>query len=230
MHYPFACCLMTLAIASLHGLKAFPPKEGEFSQTRFGMPLYWCGQIQLAASLTILLASQVIDILYLVLVGNVVLRRTPFAFGIPKPKVGPWRNVDRCDLRLHLQRSCRSTCGRLSLPGSRMSGHGPCLAHRYRRFGERRPDCVVWSHVTGSQSSWRCPGSAKDTACRRHTSAGNCAQHLCFAAEPGTLRANCPTKSQFPIYLRPRCRGWFVLVMTFVAIGKHRNGVSALQT
>ena len=52
---------MVLGLASLHAERAFTPaKEAIFTRRRFGMPLFWSGQAQVAISLLILLGSQML--------------------------------------------------------------------------------------------------------------------------------------------------------------------------
>ncbi|MFT5523988.1 MAG: hypothetical protein ACI9G1_001194 [Pirellulaceae bacterium] len=50
--------LVALAFASIHAHRAFPVEAETFTQDRFGLPLFWCGHIQLAAALIVLLGSQ----------------------------------------------------------------------------------------------------------------------------------------------------------------------------
>ncbi len=52
--------LLVLALVSIHAERAFPTKVPLFSRERFGLNLFWSGQIQLAASLIVLAAAQVI--------------------------------------------------------------------------------------------------------------------------------------------------------------------------
>ena len=47
-----------IGFISLHCERIFPPNEGPFSRRRFGMPLFWCGQLQFGIGLLILLAAQ----------------------------------------------------------------------------------------------------------------------------------------------------------------------------
>lgn len=51
--------LMSLGLISVHAERAFPPGEGHFTRPRFGLPLFWSGQVQAAAGLIILLITQV---------------------------------------------------------------------------------------------------------------------------------------------------------------------------
>jgi hypothetical protein len=48
---------MALAVVSIHAERAFSP-EGSFPRRKFGLPLFWSGQAQLAFSLLVLLAAQ----------------------------------------------------------------------------------------------------------------------------------------------------------------------------
>jgi hypothetical protein len=53
--------LMALGLISIHAERAFAPDDSaEFSRKRYGLPLFWSGQVQLAASLIILLGSQLL--------------------------------------------------------------------------------------------------------------------------------------------------------------------------
>lgn len=53
--------LMALGLISIHGERAFSPSDqSEYPRRRFGMPLFWSGQVQVAASLLILLAAQLL--------------------------------------------------------------------------------------------------------------------------------------------------------------------------
>ena len=52
--------LMVFALISIHAERAFPKKALEFSRERFGLNLFWSGQLQLAASLIVLAAAQII--------------------------------------------------------------------------------------------------------------------------------------------------------------------------
>ena len=54
---PLCLVLMGLGLASIHAERAFAP-DGVFARARFGMPLFWSGHVQLAASLLILLGTQ----------------------------------------------------------------------------------------------------------------------------------------------------------------------------
>ena len=49
--------MMGLGLVSIHAERAFAP-DGGFARARFGMPLFWTGHAQLAASLLILLGTQ----------------------------------------------------------------------------------------------------------------------------------------------------------------------------
>jgi hypothetical protein len=52
---------MVLGLASLHVERAFSPSpEAQFTRHRFGLPLFWSGQVQVAVSLLILLGSQML--------------------------------------------------------------------------------------------------------------------------------------------------------------------------
>ena len=52
---------MALGLISIHSERVFPPaEENEFPRRRFGLPLFWSGHIQIAASLLILLGSQLL--------------------------------------------------------------------------------------------------------------------------------------------------------------------------
>jgi hypothetical protein len=55
--------LMGLGLVSIHAERAFAP-DGEFARARFGMPLFWSGHAQLAASLLILLGTQAANWLF----------------------------------------------------------------------------------------------------------------------------------------------------------------------
>ena len=60
----FLCLvLMGLGLVSIHAERAFAP-DGEFARTRFGMPLFWSGHVQLAAALLILLCTQAANWLF----------------------------------------------------------------------------------------------------------------------------------------------------------------------
>lgn len=52
-----AIAFVLLAAASIHCERLFPA-EGEYRRDRFGLPLFWCGHVQLALSLLIVLTSQ----------------------------------------------------------------------------------------------------------------------------------------------------------------------------
>jgi hypothetical protein len=52
---------MGLGLVSLHAERAFPAEGATFDRRRFGMPLFWSGHVQVAASLLILLGTQVVD-------------------------------------------------------------------------------------------------------------------------------------------------------------------------
>ncbi|MDA1016242.1 MAG: hypothetical protein O3A00_17520 [Planctomycetota bacterium] len=54
-----ALAFLALAVLSIHAERLFPP-EGEFARDRFGLPLFWCGHLQLATTLFILLTSQLV--------------------------------------------------------------------------------------------------------------------------------------------------------------------------
>ena len=71
--------LMALALISIHAPKAFPQQDAEFTEQRFGLPLFWCGHAQLAAALLVLLGTQTAHWM-LDQVGNIF--RLPAA-GIP---------------------------------------------------------------------------------------------------------------------------------------------------
>jgi hypothetical protein len=61
----YACLLiMALGLISIHGERAFPPDAPIFDRRRFGMPLFWSGHVQLAASLVVLVAFQALGWLY----------------------------------------------------------------------------------------------------------------------------------------------------------------------
>jgi hypothetical protein len=55
--------LMGLALISIHAERAFPTEDAPLDRKRFGLPVFWSGHVQLAASLLILLASQVLAVL-----------------------------------------------------------------------------------------------------------------------------------------------------------------------
>ncbi len=52
--------LMILGLVSIHAERAFPTGKEEFNRERFGMPLFWSGHVQIAASLGILLTTQIV--------------------------------------------------------------------------------------------------------------------------------------------------------------------------
>ncbi|WP_254508745.1 hypothetical protein [Anatilimnocola floriformis] len=54
---------MVLALVSIHGERVFPPAEETFSRKRFGLPMFWSGQVQLAAAVVSLLGSQLFAII-----------------------------------------------------------------------------------------------------------------------------------------------------------------------
>ncbi len=61
----YACLvLMALGLISIHGERAFPPDSPTFDRRRYGMPLFWSGHVQLAASLVVLVAFQILGWLY----------------------------------------------------------------------------------------------------------------------------------------------------------------------
>jgi hypothetical protein len=49
---------MALALISIHVERAFPEDAETFTRKRFGLPLFWCGQVQLVAAVITLLGSQ----------------------------------------------------------------------------------------------------------------------------------------------------------------------------
>jgi hypothetical protein len=51
--------LMALALISIHAERAFDVKAAVFTRGQYGLPLFWSGHIQLAASLLLLLACQI---------------------------------------------------------------------------------------------------------------------------------------------------------------------------
>lgn len=55
--------LMGLAIVSIHAHLAFPPEGEAFTRTKFGLPAFWCGQLQLAAALVVLAVTQAASLL-----------------------------------------------------------------------------------------------------------------------------------------------------------------------
>jgi hypothetical protein len=56
--------LMGLALVSIHAERIFPPEAVAFDRQRFGLPLFWSGQMQLAAALVTLLGSQILAIAF----------------------------------------------------------------------------------------------------------------------------------------------------------------------
>jgi hypothetical protein len=53
--------LMALGLISIHGERAFSAAEtAEFPRKRYGLPMFWSGHVQMAASLLILLGSQLL--------------------------------------------------------------------------------------------------------------------------------------------------------------------------
>lgn len=54
---------MALALISIHAERAFPADAEVFSRKRYGLTVFWCGQVQLAASLVTLLGSQLLAFL-----------------------------------------------------------------------------------------------------------------------------------------------------------------------
>ena len=54
--------LMGLALVSIHTERIFPPEAVVFDRKRFGLPLFWSGQTQLAAALATLVGSQILAI------------------------------------------------------------------------------------------------------------------------------------------------------------------------
>ncbi len=53
--------LMALGLISIHAERAFSPTEdAQFPRRRYGMPLFWSGHVQIAASLVMLLGSQLL--------------------------------------------------------------------------------------------------------------------------------------------------------------------------
>jgi hypothetical protein len=81
----FCFWLMGLAFVSILAERGFAP-DGEFSRRRYGLPLFWSGQVQLAASLLILLASQTAHWLFeplgLTWTGNLLTENTLLAGGL----------------------------------------------------------------------------------------------------------------------------------------------------
>jgi hypothetical protein len=55
--------LMGLALISIHAERAFPLEGAPFDRKRFGLPVFWCGHVQLAAALLTLLGSQLLAVL-----------------------------------------------------------------------------------------------------------------------------------------------------------------------
>lgn len=55
--------LMVLAFVSIHGERAFPAEGEPFNRRRFGLPLFWSGQVQLAAAILALVGSQLLGLL-----------------------------------------------------------------------------------------------------------------------------------------------------------------------
>ncbi len=53
--------LIGLALVSIHAERAFDKQASVFTRCRYGLPLFWCGHVQLAASLLLLLACQLLD-------------------------------------------------------------------------------------------------------------------------------------------------------------------------
>src|SRR3954471_6970651 len=52
---------MALGLISIHGERMFSPAEdSDFPRRRFGLPLFWSGHVQIAASLLVLLGSQLL--------------------------------------------------------------------------------------------------------------------------------------------------------------------------
>ena len=51
--------LMVLALASLHAYLIFPQRADLFDRKRFGLPLFWCGHVQLASAVVVLFLTQV---------------------------------------------------------------------------------------------------------------------------------------------------------------------------
>ena len=54
---------MVLGLMSIHAERAFPPDEGEFRRERFGLPLFWSGQVQIGISLFAVVVLQMNDFL-----------------------------------------------------------------------------------------------------------------------------------------------------------------------
>ncbi len=55
-----ALFFMALAGISIHAERVFPEEAGEFSRKRYGLPVFWAGQAQLATSALLLLGTQVV--------------------------------------------------------------------------------------------------------------------------------------------------------------------------
>ena len=51
---------MALGLISIHAERAFPPKAEQFTRSRFGMPLFWSGQVQLGLAALTLLGTQIV--------------------------------------------------------------------------------------------------------------------------------------------------------------------------
>ena len=52
--------LMALGLISIHAERAFPPEGERFSRSRFGMPLFWSGHVQLGLAALTLLGTQIV--------------------------------------------------------------------------------------------------------------------------------------------------------------------------
>jgi len=52
--------LMALGLISIHAERAFPPEGEQFTRSRFGMPLFWSGHVQLGLSALTLLGTQIV--------------------------------------------------------------------------------------------------------------------------------------------------------------------------
>ena len=52
--------LMALGMISIHAERAFPPEAEHFTRSRFGMPLFWAGHVQLGLSALTLLGTQIV--------------------------------------------------------------------------------------------------------------------------------------------------------------------------
>ena len=52
--------LMALGLISIHAERAFPPEGERFTRSRFGMPLFWSGHVQLGLSALTLLGTQIV--------------------------------------------------------------------------------------------------------------------------------------------------------------------------